>query len=364
MTRNEVIAGSMVAVLTFAAVGELCFDKEAKPKQTAPGQAVAAAVEAAPASVEDAVSGLMSRLEGGSAEQRQAALASLLDQLESDAYAKETLAPELTEPLVKAAVAALSVSTESETPEAGPLRLRAALFVASRTHGETSKKFVLESLASGPLELRGEIARGVGRPEGVKGGDVFAAVKELGEKGEIPGDVLPGALRRLGGKKAVEPILAVLAKAERWKDVGACVTALQDYQDPALIGPALERLDQLKMLDNPKLPWMSPKLFNAYLDKAEGASLARGLRAAKTRPALVSLDAVKRGLESSDADTRRVAAEAVRKAVIKRVLQAKDGETLLTSRLARETEPVIKAELTGGLQQVRELMPEAEQVHQ
>jgi hypothetical protein len=364
MTRNGVVAGSIIAVLTFGAVGELYFDKGAKPKRTTPDEVAVAPVEIAPVSVEDAVSGLMTRLESGAAEQKIAALTSLLDQLESDAYAKETLEPELTEPLVKAAVAAVSVSSEAQTPETGPLLLRTALFVASRTHGESSKRFVLESLSAGPAELRAEIARGVGRPEGVKGSDVFAAVKELGEKGELPGDVLPGALRRLGGKKAVEPLLAALAKAERWKDVGACVTALQDYQDPALLGPALERLDQVGMIDNAKLPWLSPKLFSAYIDKAEGVSLTRGLRAAKTRPALVSLTAVKRGLESGDAQTRLVAAETVRKAVIKRVLQAKDGETLLANRLSQETEPVLKAELTGGLQQVRELMPEEPQAQQ
>ena len=127
-----------------------------------------------------------------------------------------------------------------------------------------------------------------------------------------------------------------------------------------MLGPSFERLGQLGILEKKeKLPWISASLYGKFMEKADGAALRDGLRAAKTRPSLVAhaVDAVKRGLDDGNAETRRVAAEAVRKAVIAKVMTPQDGEAMLAGRLGKETEPVLKAEFTGALDQVRGVMP-------
>lgn len=363
MNRTEVIVGSAIAVLAAVGIGQLYLDKGAMREAPQPKQVAAAPQpnpETMPITADEVVAGFMTSLEQGGDDQKIVALTGLLDELQGPTYAKAVLSDDTGEPLAKAAIAAITVSTEAETPEIGALRARVAGFIAARTHGPSSKEFVLKMLDEGAPEVRAEIARSVGRPHGVRGKAVFEKIKELGEKSQLPVGDLVGALQRLGGKKGVEPIVAALKGAEQWKDIGACVAALQDYQDPALLGPAFERLDQTGLLENhEKMPWISAKLFGAFMDKAEGASLRDGLRAAKTRPSLVknAVDAVKRGLDSAEPETRRVAAEAVRKAVIGKVIEAKDGEAMLAGRLGHETEPVLKAEFSGALEQVRGAMP-------
>jgi hypothetical protein len=366
MNRTEVITGSAIALLAAVGIGQLYLDKGAlrdlpQDKQVASApQTPAAPVETQPISADEVVSGFMTSLEQGSDEQKFVALTGLLDELEGPTYAKSILSDDTGEPLAKAAIAAVSVSTDAETPEIGVLRGRVAGFVASRTHGPSSKEYVLKMLDEGTPEIRAALVRNVGRPHGVRGKAVFEKIKELGEKSQLPAGDLVGALERLGGKKGIEPILAQLKAADQWKSIGACVTALEDYQDPALLGPAFERLDQTGLLEkNDKMPWISSKLFTSYMEKAEGAALRNGLRAAKTRPSLVknTVEAVNRGLASTEPETRRVAAEAVRKAVIAKVIDAKIGEGMLAGRIGSETEPVLKAEFSGALEQVRGVMP-------
>jgi len=367
MNRNEVIAGSALAVLAALGLGQLYLDRGAQREPPKPKEIAAVSqaqedqhpteAETKPISIDEVVSGFMTSLEQGTPEQKLVALTGLLDEVEGPTYAKSQPSPETSEPMSKAAIAAVTVSTEAETPEIGQLRDRLVHFMASRAHDAVSKKYVLDQLDNGTPEIRAEIARGLAKPGAMHGKEVFEAV--VARKDQLPGESLPAALRRAGGKKAIEPIVDVMKNSDQWKTIGACVTSLQDYDDPVLLGAAFERLEQTGLLDkNEKLPWISPKLYGKFMEKADGTPLQRGLRAAATRPSLlkVAVEAAKRGLDSSDPETRRVAAMAVRKAVVGKVLEAKDGEAILAGRLDHETEPVLKAELTGGLQQVRDLI--------
>jgi hypothetical protein len=363
MNRTEVLTGSAIAVLAAVGLGQLYLDKGAmreipqKPLAQAQPQTPQ---ETQPITADEVVANYMTGLEQGDDAQKIVALTGLLDELESPTYAKAVLSDETAEPMAKAAIAAVTVSTEAETPEIGALRARTAGFIAGRTRGPSAKEYVLKMLDEGAPEIKGAIAQNVGRPHGVRGKAVFQKLQEQAGKNAVPARDAAAALVRLGGKKAIETITAQLKSADHWKDVGACVAALQDYQDPAFLGVSFERLDQLGLLEkNEQLPWISAKLFGQYMEKAEGAALRNGLRAAKTRPSLVksSLEAVKRGLDSAEPETRRVAAEAVRKAVIGKVIEPKMGEELLASHLGKETEPVLKAEFTGALEQVRGVMP-------
>ena len=69
---------------------------------------------------------------------------------------------------------------------------------------------------------------------------------------------------------------------------------------------------------------------------------------------------VEKGLQSPDPDTRRFAAVAVKKAVVAKLVDAKQGQALLAGRLQVETEPVLKAELTGGLERIHSLLEQKE----
>jgi hypothetical protein len=76
------------------------------------------------------------------------------------------------------------------------------------------------------------------------------------------------------------------------------------------------------------------------------------------RPGLAKIEHLKTALDSTDAETRKIAVAAVKKAVVAKVIDAPTGETMLAARLQTETEPVLKAELTGGLERVRGLLPQ------
>ena len=76
------------------------------------------------------------------------------------------------------------------------------------------------------------------------------------------------------------------------------------------------------------------------------------------RPGLAKIENLQTGLESPDAETRKIAAIAVKKSVVAKVMDPAQGETLLANRLQTETEPVLKAELTGSLERVRGLLPQ------
>jgi hypothetical protein len=363
MERNEILAGTAIAVLAAVGVGQLYLDKGAMKTPEPVGQAQTqpqTPQEVRPISIDEVVSGFMTSLEQGEDTSKLVALTGLLDELESPAFANAVMSADTAEPFAKAAIAAVTVSTEAETPEIAELRRRAAGFIAARTHGPSSKEWILKLLDEGGAEIRAEIVRNIGRPHGVRGKAVYEKLVAIGDK--IPTKDLAPALVRLGGKKAGEPIVARMKASDDWKEIGACVTALQDIGEPELLGAAFERLDQTGLLEKgEKLPWISGTMFSAFIEKAEGANLRNGLRAAKTRPALVkhAVDAVKRGLDSSDPQTRLVAAAAVTKGVVAKVITIEDGEKMLSGRLSAETEPVLKAELTGGLDHLRGLIPQS-----
>jgi hypothetical protein len=213
-------------------------------------------------------------------------------------------------------------------------------------------------MAEGPQELREEAVARVGSPRGVRGPSVYAKVRELADKGLVPDELLPSALRRTGGLKARDPLVAILKSTDSAKLVNGCAIALQDYRDPALMGDVLERLEQVGRLDSAgKMPWISAPLLDAYMKTADKAQFRRGLMAMAARPGLAKIEHLKTGLVSPDVETRKIAATAVKKAVIAKVVDAEEGEAMLAGRLQTETEPVLKAELTEGMERVRGLLP-------
>lgn len=360
MDRTRIVVGSCIAVLAAAGIGELYLDKKARtetppPVERAPSLEAPKAPETQPVSAGEVIASFLSAAEGGSESSRLISLGALLDELEGPEYAKAAISSEAGESLAKAGIEAVSGSGP-ESMESSKLNERLVGLLASRTHGETSRDYILKILEEGPPELRQAALGHIGGPHGVGGRAVFEKVQELGEKGLIAGDRLPGVLRRAGGKKAVEPILSLMRSTDNWKTISACAVALQDMQDPGVMGPILERLDQTGILDHPKrMPWISSGMLSRHLETAEGSSLTRGIKVMKARPFMVktALAAVQRGLEKGDPETRRVSAEAIKKAVLARRLDPKQAEGLLAGRLDRETEPVLKAELSGGLEQVR-----------
>ena len=208
-----------------------------------------------------------------------------------------------------------------------------------------------------------EALKRVGSPLGVRGSSVYAKVRELGEKGLVPDAVYPAVLRRTGGVKAKDVLVTLMTSTDSSKLIAGCAISLQDYRDPELIGKILERLEAVGMIDSAgKMPWISPALLDEHLKSADKASFRRGMMAMATRPGLVKTGIVhvEKGLQNTDADTRRYAAVAVKKAVVTKMIDAKQGEALLAGRLQVETEPVLKAELTGGLERIHSLLEQKE----
>ncbi|PIR16453.1 MAG: hypothetical protein COV48_09755 [Elusimicrobia bacterium CG11_big_fil_rev_8_21_14_0_20_64_6] len=262
------------------------------------------------------------------------------------------------ETLSRAIVAGLSAPGAVDTEDI-ELRRQAVGFLAGRVPGKTSRNFVLKALEDGPAEVRLEALKRVGSPSGVRGRAVFAMVQELGERGLVPDEVYPAALRRTGGAKAKDGLVAIFTSTDSRTLINGCAISLQDYHDPELIGTILERLEQVGMIDSAgKLPWLSASLLNEHLKSADKAALRRGMIAISVRPSLskLSIEHIEKGLQSPDPDTRRYAAIAVKKAVVAKVIEAQQGESLLAGRLQVETEPVLKAELTGGLERIHSLL--------
>lgn len=360
MKKVEIVAGSCIALLAAVSIGQLYLDKqEIKPspavKQDVPAQTAQAEIK--PVTVDEVIETYLPSVTEGTDVGRQVALGSLIDELEGPEYGKAEMKPESAEAFAKAAVAVAETTGEGAPSE--ELKGRVAGFLAARTHDQTSREFVLKSLENGSSVLREAALDGLMNPRAMTGRRIFEKVADLGTKGLINSRQLPGLLRRTGGKKATLPIVSIMKSTDDAKVISACVIALQDIGDPAVLGPSLERLEATGMIDKPKsLPWLSAALFSKHMETAEGSALARGIKAMRTRPSLVkqNLDAVAKGLEKGDPETRRAAAEAVKKAVVGKIIDAQHGEQMLAGRLVLETEPVLKAELTGGLEQVRGLM--------
>lgn len=296
--------------------------------------------------------------QSGSEAEKRVHLANLLATVDSPAFDGVKLDVVTAEALSRAVVAGLPARVDGE-PDDVELRRRAAGFLAGRVPGKTSRDFVLKALEDGPAEVRLEALKRVGSPSGVRGRAVFAMIQELGERGLVPDEVYPAALRRTGGLKAKDGLVAIFTSTDSRTLINGCAISLQDYHDPELIGTILERLEQVGMIDSTaKLPWLSASLLNEHLKSADKAALRRGMIAISVRPSLgkLSIEHVEKGLQSPDPDTRRYAAVAVKKAVVAQVIEARQGENLLAGRLQVETEPVLKAELTGGLERIHSLL--------
>jgi hypothetical protein len=363
MNKTEIVAGSCIALLAAVSIGQLYLDKTAQP-QTQKQVKMEASVEPAsqaevkPVTVDEVIETYLSSINEGTDVGRQVALGSLLDELEGPEFGKSALKPESAESFANAAIAVVE-SSGAETSPSSELKDRVAGFLAARVRGPVSRDYVLKTLDQGSPNARDAVLAGLGGPLGLGGKSVYEKVQDLGAKGLINGESLPGVLRRTGGKKAIDPIIAIMKSTDNVKVISSCVIALQDIGEVSAVGPALERLEATGMIDKPKiLPWISGALFSKYMETAQGSALSRGIKAMRSRPSLVKLGlpALEKGLAGADAETRRAAAEAIKKAVIAKHISAKIGEQMLAGRLSIETEPVLKAELTGGLEQVRGMM--------
>ncbi len=358
MTRLEAVAGLAVFSLLAGGVGHKYLQLRALAETPDPQGAVELARESRPiVSVDSVLQAYLMESDQIAEGDRLSRLGGLLTVLESTPLSTSPVDGEVGETLAKTILAVVGASTD-DSPEGLELRRRAVAVVVGRTSGPESKDYALKVLTDGPQTLRDEALRQLGRAGGVRGPEFFAKVRELQAAGNVPESILPGALRRSGGVKAKEPLLELLAATSSKRLIAGCAVALQDYRDPVLLGPVLERLEQLGMLDaGVKMPWLSAPLLSAHLENADGARLRRGMMAVRARPALARtlvtrLDA---GLSAPDAETRRVAGQAVRNAVAAKTLDLAKGESLLAGRVESETEPVLKAELTGNLEHIRGL---------
>jgi hypothetical protein len=363
MNRIEAVSFSALAALVGAAVAHQhrALSRLAATPDPVSAPPVVRQHELRPvATLEAAVQSYLAGSKAAEEADRAAHLSSILGALESPEFAGEELDPVSAEALARVVVEALAaVEGSAQGPD---LRRRAAAALARRVGAPSSKSFVLAALEEGPQEVREAALAAIGFAGGVRGPEVHAKVVELQGKGLVPDRLLPQALRRTGGRKARQALLDLMASTDSARLVAGCAVALQDYREPDLLGPALERLEALGLLTDPgRLPWLSAALLDAHLKDAGEAQLRRGLAAIATRPSLISttLVHVERGLQGPDLDARRHAAVAVKKAVVAGALSPEKGEELLAGRLVHETEPVLKAELTGGLERVRGILGQA-----
>lgn len=358
MTRLEAAAGMAVLSLLAGGAGLKYVQLKTLASTPDPERPVQLARESRPvAGVETALNAYRIQSQDAAEGDRLLLLDGLLTALESPELATAPIDAELGEALSEAVTAALDASPE-DSPEGLELRRRAVAVLVGRTSAPRSKELALKLLSEGPRTLSDEVLRRLGRAGGVRGPELFAKVRELQAEGRVPESLLPGALRRSGGAKARQPLLELLASTDSKRLIAGCAVALQDYREPELLGPVLERLEQLGMLDDGvRMPWLSAPLLSRHLEAADGARLRRGMMAVRARPALArsTFAHLEKGLSSPDGETRRVAAQAVKKAVAAKSLSAAQGETLLAGRVESETEPVLKAELTGSLEHIRGL---------
>lgn len=355
MTRTQLAA--IAGLGLFAAVGAVQFYEESLDLED---EALTAALPARPpvrprpVSVEETIQSYMTGLgQDANAAGRLAAVAGLLDALESPAHSRAAIPPAAAAALIPAALGAFAADAEL-SPEARDLRKRLGAFIVSRAKGPESRAFALTALAEGPEDLRAAILPHLGDPRGVGGRAVLSKVREI--KGAISPELYPRVVRRLGGKGAIPELLELLQSTADWKAVGACAVALQDIGDASVMGPVLERLEQVGLLDKPaRLPYISGRLLKGFLETAEGSALRRGIRVVQARPSMTRWagTALARGLESPDPVTRLSAASAVKRGVVEGHLRSEEAETLLSGRMERETEPVLKAELSSGLESLR-----------
>jgi hypothetical protein len=361
MNRLEAAAGISVIALAAAGLGQKYMElrrlaQTPDPMKFAKPESVA---ELMPVSTLDsAVHAFLANTESAADADKLVHLGEFIAALDGPDLIADDFDEETAESLSKNIVGILDKNPDN-SKEGVELRRRAVALLASRVPTATSKAFVLKVMEEGPQDLREEAVARVGSPRGVRGPSVYAKVRELGDKGLIPDEILPQALRRTGGMKARDVLVSIMKSTDSAKLVTGCAVALQDYRDPAIMGDILERLEQVGRLDSAgKMPWISAPLLDTHMKTADKAQFRRGITAMASRPGLFKIEHVQKGLESPDAETRRVAAVAVKKAAVAKVIDAQTGETMLAGRLTTETEPVLKAELTGGLERVRGLLPQ------
>lgn len=361
MNRIEAVAGISVIALVAAGLGTKYVElrrlaqtpdpmKFSKPDLTAAARPVS--------TLDSAVHAFLANTENAADADRMVHLGELIAAIDGPDLTEDDFDADTAETLAKNVVGIVEKNAD-DSKEGQELKRRAVGLLASRVAAPTSKAYILKVLSEGPQDLREEAVARVGSPRGVRGPSVYAKIRELADKGLIPDELLPSALRRTGGLKARDTIVAIMKSTDSAKLVSGCAIALQDYRDPALLGDVLERLEQVGRLDSAgKMPWISSPLLDAHMKTADKAQFRRGLMAMAARPGLAKIEHLKTGLGSPDAETRRVAAVAVKKAVVAKVVDAQEGEAMLAGRLQTETEPVLKAELTGGLERVRGLLPQ------
>ena len=357
MNRLEAVAGIAVLVLVVAGLGQKYSELSLLARTPDPSKQTRPDSIQPVMTLDAAVHSFLAASEVAADSDRLLHVGELLAALDGPELIEDDFDPATAETLAQTVVTAIQKSPD-DSAEGIELRRRAVALLASRVPSPTSKAFVLKVLDEGPQVLRDEAVSRLGSPRGVRGASLYAKVRELAEKGLIPDQLLPQALRRTGGLKAREVLVSIMKSTDSAKLVTHCTVSLQDYRDPALMGDILERLEQVGRLDSTgKMPWIGAGLLGAHMKDADRAQFRRGLMAMAARPGLVKIEHVAKGLESTDSETRRYAAVAVRKAVVAKVLSPEQGETLLAGRLQTETEPVLKAELTGGLERVRSLLP-------
>jgi len=365
MNRIEAVAGLSLVALVASGLGHKYNELSKLAGTPAPVKKVLPRlqVETRPErTVDAAIEAYLSTAEVSADADKRVGLGSLLASLESPEFDGEELDSVTAESLAKAITSVFEKPGDGAAEDV-ELRRRAVGFLAARVPGRTSRNFVIKALEDGPVEVRAEALKRAGSPLGVRGSSVYSKVQELAQKGLVPDALLPAVLRRLGGVKAKDEIVALMTSTDNAKLIAGCAISLQDYRDPELVGKILERLEAVGMIESAgRMPWISPALLDEHLKSADKASFRRGMLAMSTRPVLVKtgIAHVEKGLQSADADTRRHAAVAVKKAVVAKHVDAKQGQTLLAGRLQVETEPVLKAELTGGLERIHSLLEQRE----
>lgn len=362
MNRLEAVAGISVLTLAVAGLGQKYAELKRlaqTPDPLKPDSAELAREIRPVSTLDSAAHAFLANASAAGDADKMVHLGEFLAALDGPELIEDDFDPETAETVSKTIVSALEKDVDG-SKEGQELRRRAVSLMAGRVPSPTAKEFVLKVMTDGPQDLREAAVARVGSPRGVRGPSVYAKVRELGDKGLIPDELLPSALRRTGGLKAREALVTLMKSTDSVKLIAGCAIALQDYRDPALMGEVLERLEQTGRLESgAKMPWISAALLDAHMKTAERAQFRRGLEAMAARPGLAKLEHVRKGLESPDAETRRVAAVAVKKGVVAKVIDAHQGEEMLAGTLKTETEPVLKAELTGGLERVRGLLPPA-----
>ncbi len=365
MNRIEAVAGASLVALVAAGLGQKYNELSKLAGTPPPTKNVLPKIqtETRPErTVDAAIGAYLSNAEVAAETDKRTHLGSLLAALESPEFDGEEIDSVTAESLSKSVVSVFEKPGDGGAEDL-ELRRRAVGFLAGRVSGKTSRDFVLKAMEEGPAEIRTEAIKRVGSPIGVRGSAVYAKIQELAQKGLVPDGILAAALRRTGGVKAKESLVALMSSTDNVKLISGCAIALQDYRDPEIIGKILERLEAVGMIESAgKMPWISPALLDEHLKSADKAGFRRGMMAMAARPVMVKtgIAHVEKGLQSPDADTRRYAAVAVKKAVVAKFVDAKQGETLLAGRLQVETEPVLKAELTGGLERIHTLLEQKE----